>query len=265
MLYDRLQGNPMKRPIGVLFAALAVAMLAVGVARAITYGDRDGNAHPYVALVALYKGDSYTGFRCSGALISPTVVVTAAHCVADAQADRARVHFESNVDRTVLPNPASGLPGTLHAHEAFTDLGALPNTSDLAVVVLDAPTAIPHASLARIGALNGSRGRQLTVVGYGLQGVKPRILDETTRFRADPTVKDLDGKLTAGWNVQTTNSKKNGGTCFGDSGAPLLLQGTDEIVAINSFGKNDTCKGSDYSYRVDTAYAQSWLAGFLAE
>ena len=140
----------MNRPTGVLLAALAAALLAVGVAHGITYGDRDGTAHPYVGLVALYKGDSYTGFRCSGALISPTVVITAAHCVADAQADRARVHFEPKVDRPVLPNPASGLAGTLHANDAFTDLGALPNTSDIAVVVLDAAVSDP-SRLARPG------------------------------------------------------------------------------------------------------------------
>ena len=89
------------------------------------------------------------------------------------------------------------------------------------------------------------------MVGFGLQGVKPRLLDEKTRFVADPTVVGLDGKLTAGWNVETTNDKKGGGTCFGDSGAPLLLDG--KIVAVNSFGKSDTCKGHDSSYRVDTA------------
>ena len=102
------------------------------------------------------------------------------------------------------------------------------------------------------------------MVGYGLQGVKPTILDEKIRYVATPKVKGLDGKVTAGWNVKTSNNKKNGGTCFGDSGAPLLVEGTDQVVAVNSFGKNDKCTGQDFSYRVDTAYAQSWLSGFLA-
>jgi hypothetical protein len=149
-----------KRPIDVLLAALAAALLTVGVAHAITYGDRDGTDHPYVGLVALYKGDTYTGSRCSGALISPTVLITAAHCVADAQADRARVHFESDVDRAALPNPSSGLAGTLHPNKTFTDLGALPNTSDLAVIVLDAAVSIPPPRSPPSVSSTGRRGRR---------------------------------------------------------------------------------------------------------
>ena len=100
----------MRRITSVIAVTIVVLALGAGIARAITYGGRDGSTHPYVGLVALYKGNSYTGLRCSGALISPTVVVTAAHCVADAKADRARVHFEPEVDKTALPNPTSGRP-----------------------------------------------------------------------------------------------------------------------------------------------------------
>ena len=252
----------MRRTIGVLSLLCATALLAAGVARAITYGDPDGTAHPYVGLVALYDDGVYKG-RCSGVLISASVALTAAHCLADTNADRARVYLEPTVTDN-LAAPSAGLPGTPRAHESFTDLSALPNTSDLAVVILDRPVVLPrYASLARIGALDGGKGSHLTVVGYGLQGVKPRILDEKTRFVASPKVMGLDGKIEDGWNVKTSNNKKHGGTCFGDSGAPLFLEGTDTVVALNSFGKNDTCKGVDFSYRVDTAYAQSWISGQL--
>jgi secreted trypsin-like serine protease len=248
----------------ILVAAVAALLVGVGVARGITYGDLDGGGHPYVGLVALYDHGVYQG-RCSGVLVSATVALTAAHCIADTNADRARIYLDPTVTDD-LAAPSAGLPGTPHANPAFTDLSALPNTSDLAVVVLDQPVTLSrYASLAPVGALDGSRGDHLTVVGYGLQGVKPKILDEKTRFFATPRVKRLNGKLTDGWNVKTTNNKKNGGTCFGDSGAPLLLDGTDQVAALNSFGKNDKCTGADFSYRVDTTYAQSWLAGYLAK
>src|SRR5262249_25521927 len=46
-------------------------------APAITAGQPDGNGHPYVA----YLDNGV--FACSGTLISPTVLITAAHCFSD--------------------------------------------------------------------------------------------------------------------------------------------------------------------------------------
>jgi hypothetical protein len=34
-------------------------------------------------------------------------------------------------------------------------------------------------------------------------------------------------------------------------------------VAVNSFGLNNTCKGTDFSYRVDTQEAHDFISGFL--
>jgi hypothetical protein len=50
-----------------------------------------------------------------------------------------------------------------------------------------------------------------------------------------------------------------GGTCFGDSGGPNLLGGTNIVLAVNSFVANAIFSGNTYSYRVDTAQALTWI------
>ena len=251
----------MRRISTLVTVTLVVLALSAGIARAITFGTPDGSTHPYVVLVALYSGQTYEG-RCSGALLSPTLVLTAAHCMQELGANSARVFADPTVTDD-LATTTKGVVGTPMAHPAFTDLSALPNTSDLAVVVLQSPLKVArYATVGRVGAADGIEGTQLTAVGYGVQAVKPKVLEEKIRFFSNPFVTNLDSKLTAGWNIETTNDKKTGGTCFGDSGGPMLLPGTDTVLAVISFGKNTTCKGHDYGYRVDTTYAQAWLANF---
>jgi hypothetical protein len=69
--------------------ALLAALMLSGAAHAITHGEPDDGAHPYVGQLLLYVPDEVDSrftdpgawFNCSGTLISPTVVVTAGHCV----------------------------------------------------------------------------------------------------------------------------------------------------------------------------------------
>jgi hypothetical protein len=50
-----------------------------------------------------------------------------------------------------------------------------------------------------------------------------------------------------------------GGTCFGDSGGPVLLGGTDIVVAVNSFVLNGDCAGQGFGYRTDQDDVIAWI------
>ena len=49
------------------------------------------------------------------------------------------------------------------------------------------------------------------------------------------------------------------GTCSGDSGGPIFVEGTDVVAAVTSFGMNERCAGTGGGYRVDTADDLQWL------
>ena len=78
-------------------------------------------------------------------------------------------------------------------------------------------------------------------------------------MRAENTITGLDPSL-----VQTTAAPgTGGGTCYGDSGGPFFVSGTNVVVATTITGTNPNCGGADINLRVDTAAVQSFLAGYL--
>ena len=71
----------MKRLLAILGSTVLLVALP-GSAGAIVYGEVDTeNRYPFVGLLAFYEGSGAYSHRCSGTLVSPTVVLTAAHCI----------------------------------------------------------------------------------------------------------------------------------------------------------------------------------------
>ena len=68
----------MKRVAAAVAVVIGVLAAFTGRASAITGGELDGDRHPNVAMIVFYQPDGR--FRCSATLVSPTVLVTAAHC-----------------------------------------------------------------------------------------------------------------------------------------------------------------------------------------
>jgi secreted trypsin-like serine protease len=251
--------------VAALFAVTATP------AHAINYGQVDNGAHPYVALIALFdENGKYVG-RCSGSLIDEDVVLSAAHCT-DGVA-YAHIFFTEdlrNVD--VATSTDYDAVGTPHAMPGWTGSLTTPDTHDVAVFTLDREiTDIAPAVLAPVGFLDdlstrrGQNDAYFTTTGYGLQQRKPYLINEKIRMFAVSDLINLRNNLVGGYGLMTTNNPGagRGGNCSGDSGGPILWQNTNIVVAVNSFGLNNTCKGSDFAYRVDTAAAHAFVSRFL--
>jgi hypothetical protein len=273
-----------KRPLFALLVAMALVGAALP-AWAVTFGQPDGDGHPNVGLIYFQVADGGV-YRCSGTLIAPTVVLTAAHCTADGGelTSRSWVTFASEVhiDDWALQLGDEGFAAYLDSrkedfvtgqgipHPGYDDFASWPDTFDIGVVELDeavrdvAPAALP--ALGLLEALPASERDGFTVVGYGLQGVlTPFYAGERARYRGEVSLVGTNGTWNGdGHSATFTNNpgagNGSGGSCFGDSGGPVFRG--DEVVAVVSWGVSP-CIGVDYQFRTDTVLAQDFLAEHL--
>jgi hypothetical protein len=241
--------------------ALSALLLCLAApALAITYGQPDGNLHPEVgALVGRFSSGTFP--YCSGALISPTVFLTAAHC--DLGTARVLVTFDSK-----FSSRSKLLAGTYHADPLYNQ--AQDDPHDIAVVVLDAPVrGVTPARLPAAGSLGSlSVGAPFTSVGYGGQEPVnqpggPVIAYLDTREYA---VGSLDAVNPAWLRLSQNIHTGDGGTCYGDSGGPNFLgasRGETNVIGGTTITGDSLCKATNVIYRLDTESARSFLGEFV--
>jgi Trypsin len=206
--------------------ALAVALLLAagcsgrpgGLARterAITNATDDDGDPAVVALVDP-TGQPY----CTGTLITPAAVLTAAHCVDDVQ------------PATVYFGPTPGVGGETVA-VTRTQMHPLydPDTHDfdVGIVVL---AASPDVEPVRVYARpfdDSFLGKSIRLVGFGLTG----LLDST-----DARKRWGDSRIRAYTARDFSFSAEPSQTCFGDSGGPAfgVVNGLPYLLGITSTG-----------------------------
>lgn len=211
------------------------------------------------SIVAVYgvKPGADKGSLCTGTVISPTVVLTAAHCVHPdlAGADAVfSVLTAANLTDKTKPSPRLKVK-SVHYDLAFNPKNVLEG-HDIAVVILDAPTTLKPIAWNKTALPAALKGQPVRLVGYGLSD---SFASTGAGVKREVTVKlnGFDDKF-----VKTGEVIPWRGICQGDSGGPVLMKigGVETIVGVNSFGFL-FCLFEANSTRVDTykAFIEPYL------
>jgi Trypsin len=261
--------------VALAVAAAVAALVATSPALAITGGGPD-TVHRNVGLVRFTLPDGR--FRCSGTLISPTVVLTAGHCTQDA------TNVYVSFDDALQPDPlqpgispaeraareAHYITGTAHPDPGWTGKLSISKQHDQGVVVLSAPAStkwpgITPAPLPPVGFLDRNQGElkneTFTLVGYGVDigDKKSQIVVQERRFTTS-YLKNVQDEVVV-FQINDNDSKAGGGSCFGDSGGAVFLDGF--VLGDASYVNSLSCNATGSYQRDDTPYSRAFLDSFL--
>ena len=176
--------------------------------------------------------------------------------------------------------------GAPHTHPDFC-IGCGPGlpgfaTGDVGVVVLDAdvPSTLVsrYAELPEPGLVDTLANKTpIDFVGYGASfqaQIPGRFLPQPPPFYRWVSLRQrlyAPSELVSGnfkhsqefLRLALNASQGSGGLCFGDSGGPDLLGGTDTVLGVNWYVTNVNCSGTGYSQRIDIPNVLSWIMSWL--
>ncbi|HEY4181007.1 MAG TPA: trypsin-like serine protease [Kofleriaceae bacterium] len=233
------------------FALLFVASSAFAQGAPIV-GGTNATAGQYPAVVAIIAG----GGLCTGTLITPEWVLTAAHCVLPEElgaSSQAQVTSELQIRYNTVSALAQG-GGTVGAQESFphpmfniNNLGQ----HDIGLIHLKTPIAGITPVKVNLTATAVAMGANVTMVGFGASNGQTQGGAGTLRV-VDQTVVSCAGDGGSDANLLCYNQSNGKGKCNGDSGGPSFLKMGDDLVqvGITSFG-DQTCTQFGADTRVD--------------
>ena len=230
----------------------------------------DASHDAVVSIMIIINPSTGEAAGCTGTAISPSVVVTARHCVSALSADQTTVlsdYDPKNMYVWVGPAPTLGALNPLSTvaaqptktvHNSATTL----DNNDIALLVLD--RKLTHTAPIRL-TKPPHPSETVMAIGYGVTATDPppSASDGLHKryIRKDLSILDVGPDPSNG--VGSHEIVLGEATCHGDSGGPVMDQTTGALLAVTSRGGNGqpdnpsnpsaTCVGTTYNWytRVD--------------
>lgn len=221
----------------VVKAALAIllALAVLPTPAGADPADIDAAARGVVRVIVIEeeRGDLYPLSHGSGFAVTPELIVTNAHVVAEARADR-------TLSIGIVPSDGGdAIYGRLVAYSPGNDLALLEATT---------PMNLPPLTISS-SETSGAEG--ITSVGYPMNVDRAQGLDAKEIFKAQPPVKSrgfLSGRRpTRDFDTVLHTAP----IARGSSGGPLL-DDCGRVVGVNSFGAESSGTDAEFFFAVST-------------
>jgi secreted trypsin-like serine protease len=248
-----------------LLVALLLAVLTVP-AGAVVRGETSRDPNGLRATVV--RVENADGELCSGALIAPDLVLTAAHCVLQRSLYRIVALDRSFRFRTVGASQVA-------VHPAFVP-GTTPRGQpgvDLALIRLDRGIGADFIPLDPAAAVSVGIGEPLVLAGFGVTA-EGRSKTARTLRQADLVALgtlQVANRVLVGVDPERFATRAGAGACRGDSGGPILRRegGGYRLLGVVSWSSGafeerrpGACGG--YTAITPVADHMAWITGQAA-
>jgi secreted trypsin-like serine protease len=263
-----------------LLAALATAPAQATGARASIVGGKAASIAEFPSLAFIEAADKENRFACTGTVIAPRVILTAAHCVEDLQGKGGFTPSRNYAVATGASNPFEAPKENIArvtATHVFPDFDPGNLHGDAAILVLADPSAAPPIAIATSAdSTLYEGGAQVQLAGWGL--MRGNSTSPPHQLRAAATVLQAPSfcqrktrpyyqpySPAAQMCTLDPPAKATGG-CYGDSGGPAIAQRPDgsfvEVGITSTGGPMCNPKLPNVLTRTDSisTWALQWVA-----